>query len=62
MIGCIIVVIFILGFCFGALWDLKQRDKDNEEWFFLAQKVNNDWAEYCETLIEEIKMLRGVDK
>ena len=48
-----------MGFCFGVLWDLKQRDKDNEEWYLLAKRTNDDWAKFCETLIEEIKTLKG---
>ena len=59
MIIIILILIFLMGFCFGVLWDLKQRDKDNEEWYLLAKRTNDDWAKFCETLIEEIKTLKG---
>ena len=58
MIMIILILIFGLGFCSGGLYELKQREKDNEEWCLLAQKVNDDWAKYCKTLIDEIKTLR----
>ena len=55
------ILIFLLGFCSGVLFDLKQRDKDNEEWYLLAKRNNDKWAEYCQTLIDEIKTLIGSD-
>lgn len=42
-----IILIFVLGFCFGNLYQLKN-----------TEKINDDWAKYCETLIDEIKTLR----
>ena len=56
-----IILIFGLGFCFGGLYGLKIADKINEEWYLLASKTNKDWAEYCETLIKEIKTLKRSD-
>ena len=61
-----IILIFLLGFCFGGLYELKNSKKlleemknTNDEWYLLAQKVNKDWEEYCKTLIDEIKTLKG---
>lgn len=54
----LIILIFGLGFCFGVLFELKQREKDNEEWYLLAKRNNDEWAEYCGRLIEKIKILR----
>ena len=56
------ILIFILGFCFGALFELKRAEKMNDSWCLLAQRVNNDWAEYCQTLVDEIKTLKGSEK
>ena len=58
MIIIILILIFLMGFCFGGLYELKQREKDNEEWYLLAKRNNYEWAEYCKTLIEEIKTLK----
>ena len=55
------IMIFAIGFCFGALFELKEVEKTNKEWFLIAKKINGDWAEYCETLIDEIKTLKGSD-
>lgn len=55
----IIISIFGIGFCCGGLFQLKQADKLNEEWYLLAKKLNDDWAEHCQTLVEEIKTLKG---
>lgn len=57
----LIILIFGLGFCFGALFELKQREKDNEEWYLLAKRNNDEWLEYCKTLIEERKTLERSD-
>ena len=56
-----IILIFLIGFGCGGLCGVKQSEKINEEWFLLAEKLNNDWLEYCETLIDEIKTLKGSD-
>ena len=56
-----IILIFGLGFCFGGLFGLKIADKINERWALLCEKQNDDWSEYCETLIEEIKALKRSD-
>ena len=53
-----ITLIFVLGFCCGNLYQLKNTEKVNESWYLLAKKINNDWLEYCETLIEKRKTLR----
>lgn len=58
VIMIILILIFVLGFCFGNLYQLKNTEKINDDWCLLAQKVNDDWANYCETLIDEIKTLR----
>ena len=58
MIIIILILIFLMGFCFGGLYELKQREKDNEEWYLLAKRTNDDWAKFCETLIEEIETLK----
>ena len=54
-----VILIFLLGFCVGVLFDLKQRDKDNEEWYLLAKRNNDEWAEHCQTLVDEIEALKG---
>ena len=56
------IMIFALGFCFGALFELKGTEKLNESWYELAMKINKDWSEYCDTLIEKIKTLEQGDK
>ena len=57
----LIMLVFAFGFCFGGLSQLKDLDKLNEQWYQTASKNNRDWAEYCETLIDEIKTLKGSD-
>ena len=64
-----IILIFVLGFCFGALFELKNTNevlkmarKHNDEWCSLCQKQNKEWSEYCETLIEKIKTLEGSEQ
>ena len=62
MISIIFIISsFILGFCFGGLHELKNSKQLNEEWHSLASKVNEDWSEYCESLIEKIKTLERSD-
>ena len=61
MILIILISIFLIGFCCGGLYQLKQRDKDNEEWYLLAKRTNDDWAKFCETLINEMRTLKGLD-
>ena len=63
-----IILIFVLGFCCGCLFELKHTfevlemaRKHNNEWGALCQKHNKEWSEYCKTLIDEIKTLKGVD-
>ena len=57
----LIILIFGIGFCCGGLFQLKQADKLNEEWYLLAKKLNDDWSKYCKTLVEEIEPLKGSD-
>ena len=61
----LIILIFMLGFCFGALFELKNTkkvikfaEKQNDEWSSLCSKHDQEWYEYCETLIEQIKTLK----
>ena len=55
-----IILMFLLGFCCGALFELRNTEKVNESWYLLAKKTNNDWAEYCKTLVDE--MSRGEEE
>ena len=55
----IIILIFLLGFCFGGLYGLKQSEELNDEWFILCSKQNDEWSEYCGSLIEKIKTLES---
>ena len=57
----VIILIFLLGFCFGNLLGLKRAEKINDDWALLASKANDDWYEYCQTLIEKIKTLEKGD-
>ena len=61
-----IILIFLLGFCVGGLWEIKNSleliramDKQNKEWASLCEKQNNDWSEYCQSLIDKIKTLKS---
>lgn len=62
----IMILFFIIGFCFGSLHEtkhtlevLKMAKKQNEEWALLCTKQNDDWSKYCESLIDKIKILKG---
>ena len=57
----VIILIFLLGFCFGSLSGLKRAEEINDNWALLASKVNDEWEEYCQTLIEKIKTLEKGD-
>ena len=52
-----IILIFILGFCFGGLFGLEKAEDVNDGWFSLATAMNDDWQKYCQTLIDKIKTL-----
>ena len=56
-----VILIFLLGFCFGGLFGLKRAEQINDDWALLASKVNDEWEEYCQTLIEKIKTLEKGD-
>ena len=60
---CIVIclVAFILGGCVGGMLGLKEVAKSENEWFLLSKKINDDWANYCETLIKKIKTLESGD-
>ena len=57
----VIILIFILGFCFGGLFGLKIEEEVNDEWVSLATAMNDDWQKYCQTLIDKIKTLEEGD-
>ena len=51
------MAIFVLVFCFGGLYELKNTESVLE----MAQRHNATWEEYCGTLIEKIKTLERSD-
>lgn len=64
-----IISLFVIGFCFGALYEskhtlevLEKMKNQNKEWALLCKKQNENWVKYCESLIEEINVLKGGKK
>ena len=60
-----IILIFLLGFCFGVLYEIKNTfkllkvmEKQNDEWALLCTKQNDEWVGYCKSLIDEINNLK----
>lgn len=54
----------MLGFCFGALCELKNTkevldmtERHNDEWANLCKKQNEEWSEHCQSLIDKIYAL-----
>ena len=47
------IMIFAIGFCFGALFELKEVEKTNEEWFLIAKKTTMSGRNIAKTLLRK---------
>ena len=66
IIFVIIILVFLLGFCFGALYEskntkevLEEMQKMNYEWKSRCDELNYEWYERCERLTKRIAILES---